>query len=32
METEYLKMKCKACGYEEWEEADIACELASYSN
>lgn len=31
MKTEYLKMKCKTCGYEEWVDADIADELASYN-
>lgn len=31
MEIEYLKMKCKKCGYQEWAEADIADELAIYN-
>ena len=30
-ETEYLKMKCRQCGYEEWADADIADELATYN-
>lgn len=30
-ETEYLRMKCRTCGYEEWAEADIAEELATYN-
>lgn len=29
--TEYLKMKCSDCGYEEWVEADIADELTTYN-
>lgn len=29
--SEYLKMKCRNCGYEEWADADIANELASYN-
>lgn len=32
METEYLRMKCKKCGHEEWAEADIANELATYNH
>ena len=31
METEYIKMKCKRCGYEEWAEEEIADELATYN-
>ena len=31
METEYIKMKCKKCGYEEWAEEEIADELATYN-
>lgn len=31
METEYIKMKCKKCGHEEWAEEEIADELATYN-
>lgn len=30
-EAEYLRMKCRNCGYEEWADADIADELATYN-